>query len=168
MALRSSLSSSVVLYNYLLPQDALRQVSTTAAFVMVSMMQATPAGAVCASGQMAVGSEFLQIFTGPNSAFNVFSGFLMANNCGLISQNGETQDENQMCSGGYNAGASVTCDGNHLPLPRWTRRATIGLARLLLTAAATLGVVADGSLFWLAATAVKASIVTLCRNFIGL
>lgn len=28
MALRSSLSSSVVLYNYLLPQDALRQVST--------------------------------------------------------------------------------------------------------------------------------------------
>jgi hypothetical protein len=38
----------------------------------------------------------------------------MANNCGLISQNGETQDENQMCSGGYNAGASVTCDGNHL------------------------------------------------------
>ncbi|KAJ7936553.1 hypothetical protein B0H13DRAFT_1946504 [Mycena leptocephala] len=87
-----------------------------AAFVIVSMMQATPAGAVCASGQMAVGSEFLQIFTGPNSAFNVFSGFLMANNCGLISQNGETQDENQMCSGAYNAGASVTCDGNHQPI----------------------------------------------------
>jgi hypothetical protein len=88
-----------------------------------------------------------------------------------------------MCSGGYNAGASVTCDGNHQyifgtlsltdadeligPLPRWTRRATTGLARPLLTAAATSEVAEDGSPFWLAATVVKASIVTFCGNSTG-
>ncbi|KAF8598577.1 hypothetical protein BDV93DRAFT_561176 [Ceratobasidium sp. AG-I] len=68
--------------------------------------------AVCGSGQMAVGSSFLQMFTGPNGSFNVYAGFLMANNCGLISQNGFTQNENQMCKGGYHNGASVTCSNN--------------------------------------------------------
>ncbi|KAJ7930956.1 hypothetical protein B0H13DRAFT_868569 [Mycena leptocephala] len=84
-----------------------------AAFVMLCMMHATPAGAVCASGQLAVGTEFLQEFTGPNSSFNVFAGFLMANNCGIISENGATQDSNQMCHGDYDGGASVTCNSSH-------------------------------------------------------
>ncbi|KDQ06043.1 hypothetical protein BOTBODRAFT_149810 [Botryobasidium botryosum FD-172 SS1] len=70
------------------------------------------ARAVCASGQMAVGSQFIQVFTGPNSAFYEYSGFLMANNCGLIAQNGRTQDSNQLCRGGYTKGASVTCSNN--------------------------------------------------------
>jgi hypothetical protein len=37
----------------------------------------------------------------------------MANNCGTISQNGATQDPNQMCNGDYDGGASVTCNGSH-------------------------------------------------------
>ncbi|KAJ7923622.1 hypothetical protein B0H13DRAFT_1979714 [Mycena leptocephala] len=53
------------------------------------------------------------------------------------------------------------------PLLRWTRRATTGLARLLLTAAATSEVAEDASPFWLAATVVKASIVTFCGNSTG-
>ena len=52
-------------------------------------------------------------FTGPNGSFEVYCGFLMANDCGLISQNGLTQDSNQLCAGGYNASASVTCDSSH-------------------------------------------------------
>ena len=52
-------------------------------------------------------------FTGPASSFNLYSGFLMANNCGLISQSGSTQDSNEMCKGKYGNGASVQCDKNH-------------------------------------------------------
>ena len=51
-------------------------------------------------------------FTGPGSAFIEYSGYLMANDCGIISQNGLTQDPNQMCNGGYYNGADVTCDGS--------------------------------------------------------
>ncbi|KAJ7856034.1 hypothetical protein B0H13DRAFT_1902820 [Mycena leptocephala] len=65
--------------------------ASLAAFVVVSTMQATPAGAVCASGQMAVGTEFLQ-------------------------ENGATQDPNQMCNGDYDGGASVTCNSSHQPI----------------------------------------------------
>ena len=52
-------------------------------------------------------------FTGPGSAFIEYSGYLMANDCGIISQNGLTQDPNQMCNGGYFHGANVICDSNH-------------------------------------------------------
>ncbi|KAI0818771.1 hypothetical protein BC629DRAFT_673693 [Irpex lacteus] len=61
-------------------------------------------------------SKQLQEFTGPSGAFNVYAGFLMANNCGLISQNDLTEDSNQLCNGGYSHGASVSCDGNHNPV----------------------------------------------------
>ncbi|EKM56593.1 uncharacterized protein PHACADRAFT_27396 [Phanerochaete carnosa HHB-10118-sp] len=102
------------------------------AFLLVASVQ--QGLAVCSSGQMgeysvllsspvlahivlaAVGTEFLQEFTGPNSAFNEYSGFLMANNCGLIAQNGLTQATDQMCKGGYNKGASVTCDSSGNPI----------------------------------------------------
>ena len=44
--------------------------------------------------------------------FLEYSGFLMTNDCKIISQNGATQDKRQMCNGGYFKGADVTCDGN--------------------------------------------------------
>ncbi|KIP12229.1 hypothetical protein PHLGIDRAFT_327394 [Phlebiopsis gigantea 11061_1 CR5-6] len=90
--------------------------SFSALVAIALITYAAPATAVCSSGQMAVGRESLQEFTGPNGSFEEYSGFLMANNCGLISQNGVTQNFNQLCSGGYNAGASVSCDGNHNPI----------------------------------------------------
>ena len=52
-------------------------------------------------------------FTGPGGAFIEYSGYLMANDCGIISQNGLTQDPHQMCNGGYFGGANVICDSNH-------------------------------------------------------
>ncbi|KDQ06044.1 hypothetical protein BOTBODRAFT_71124 [Botryobasidium botryosum FD-172 SS1] len=58
----------------------------------------------------------LEMFTGPNRAYNVYAGFLMANDCKLISQNDATQDKDALCGGGYYKGASVTCDSNHLPV----------------------------------------------------
>ncbi|KAF8601212.1 hypothetical protein BDV93DRAFT_608276 [Ceratobasidium sp. AG-I] len=88
-------------------------IKPSAIFLITALAtQFSTAIAVCASGQMAVGTSFFQMFTGPNGSFNVYSGFLMANNCGLISQNGSTQNENQFCKGGYNNGASVTCTNN--------------------------------------------------------
>ena len=55
----------------------------------------------------------LQVLDGGEpSSFDEYSGFLMANNCNLISQNGITQATDQMCKGGYSKGASVTCDGS--------------------------------------------------------
>lgn len=91
--------------------------SGRSAFALLAVfgVAAQPALAVCAPGQMAVGSEFLQQFTGPARAFLVYSGFLMTNNCKLISQNGLTQSDDQMCKGGYNKGASVRCDGKGKP-----------------------------------------------------
>ncbi|CAE6483580.1 unnamed protein product [Rhizoctonia solani] len=86
--------------------------SATILFVATLGVQVSTVSAVCASGQMAVGSAFWQIFTGPNQAYNTYSGFLMANNCRVIASNGQTQDENQMCRGGYSKGASVTCRNN--------------------------------------------------------
>ncbi|CAE7210149.1 unnamed protein product [Rhizoctonia solani] len=74
--------------------------------------QVSPVSAVCAGGQMAVGSTMWQMFTGPNQAYNTYSGFLMSNNCRVIASNGQTQDENQMCRGGYSRGASVACQNN--------------------------------------------------------
>ncbi|KAJ1307860.1 hypothetical protein OPQ81_001940 [Rhizoctonia solani] len=75
-------------------------------------MQISPVWAVCPSGQMAVGTAYWQMFTGPAQSYNTYSGFLMANNCGIIASNGQTQNENQMCKGGYSKGASVTCQNN--------------------------------------------------------
>lgn len=89
-----------------------KSVLLTAVMLAVSAQQSM---AVCSPGQMAVGTEMLQMFTGPASAFDEYSGFLMANNCGLIAQNGLTQAKNQMCRGGYTGGASVTCDSNGNP-----------------------------------------------------
>jgi hypothetical protein len=37
----------------------------------------------------------------------------MANNCGIISENGYTQDPNQMCKRDYGEGASVICNSSH-------------------------------------------------------
>ncbi|EKM56599.1 uncharacterized protein PHACADRAFT_194192 [Phanerochaete carnosa HHB-10118-sp] len=83
--------------------------------------------AVCDSGQMAVGTESISMFTGPNGAFEEYSGFLMNNDCQLISQNGLTQDPNQMCDGGYSGGASVTCS-EHKPVAAVSDvRARLGL-----------------------------------------
>lgn len=56
-------------------------------------------------------------FTGPSGSSNVFAGFLMANDCGLISQNGLTQDSNQLCNSGYTDGADVTCNSSHQYVP---------------------------------------------------
>ncbi|KAH7341551.1 hypothetical protein B0J17DRAFT_626045 [Rhizoctonia solani] len=75
-------------------------------------IQVNPVSGVCSSGQIAVSSAFWQIFTGRNQSYNTYSGFLMANNCGIIASNGQTQNENQMCKGGYSKGASVTCQNN--------------------------------------------------------
>ncbi|KAF9070651.1 hypothetical protein BDP27DRAFT_1401965 [Rhodocollybia butyracea] len=73
--------------------------------------------AVCASGQMAVGSYFFQEFTGPSGSFDVFGGFLMANDCGIIAESTATQDSNTMCvASAYDDGVSVTCDSNHQPI----------------------------------------------------
>ncbi|KAF9072046.1 hypothetical protein BDP27DRAFT_1320985 [Rhodocollybia butyracea] len=73
--------------------------------------------AVCAGGQIGVGTLFLQEFTGPNSAFNIYGGFLMTNDCALISESTSTQDENQMCiASGWSNGVSVTCDSNYQPI----------------------------------------------------
>ncbi|GJE93392.1 hypothetical protein PsYK624_095510 [Phanerochaete sordida] len=69
--------------------------------------------AVCASGQMAVGKSSDVMFTGgPSHDFSLWSGFLMSNNCRLISQNGATASEAQLCAGGYFKGASVQCDAS--------------------------------------------------------
>ncbi|EKM56596.1 uncharacterized protein PHACADRAFT_207801 [Phanerochaete carnosa HHB-10118-sp] len=83
------------------------------AFLLVASVQ--QGLAVCSSGQMAVGTEFLEEFTGPSATFNEYSGFLMSNNCNLIAQNGLTQATDQMCKGGYDGGASVTCDSSGNP-----------------------------------------------------
>ncbi|KAF9064866.1 hypothetical protein BDP27DRAFT_1332864 [Rhodocollybia butyracea] len=73
--------------------------------------------AVCASGQMAVGTAFFQQFTGPSGSFNVYSGFEMTTNCALIAQSTSTQNENQMCNhSGWPNGASITCNSNHEPI----------------------------------------------------
>ncbi|KAG8832894.1 hypothetical protein FRC17_000388 [Serendipita sp. 399] len=88
---------------------------TGALALIATMIQ--PTAAVCASGQMAVGVQMTQYFTGPNSAFYTYSGFLMANNCGIISANGNTQSETQYCKGGYNNGASVKCSGEEYVAP---------------------------------------------------
>lgn len=52
-------------------------------------------------------------FTGPNRSFLEYSGFLMANDCALIAQNGLTEADSQLCRGGYARGASVACDGDN-------------------------------------------------------
>ncbi|KAG8832895.1 hypothetical protein FRC17_000389 [Serendipita sp. 399] len=85
---------------------------TGALALIVTMVQT--ASAVCAPGQMAVGVQMTQYFTGPSGAFYVYSGFLMANNRGIISVNGNTQDDTQYCNGGYSNGASVQCSGDNV------------------------------------------------------
>ncbi|KDN48740.1 hypothetical protein RSAG8_02727, partial [Rhizoctonia solani AG-8 WAC10335] len=84
------------------------------ALLLVAVLgtQFNTVSAVCASGQMAVGSTMWQMFTGPNQSYNTYSGFLMSNNCRVIASNGQTQNENQICKGGYSKGASVTCQDN--------------------------------------------------------
>lgn len=46
----------------------------------------------------------------------ISSGFEMTNNCKLISQNGITDDNNQVCAGDYFDGASVTCNDSGNPI----------------------------------------------------
>ncbi|GJE93393.1 hypothetical protein PsYK624_095520 [Phanerochaete sordida] len=76
-----------------------------------------PCIAVCAPGQMAVGKSSDVMFTGgPSHDFLLWSGFLMTNNCHIISQNGLTQSESQLCAGGYFKGASVQCDSGGNPV----------------------------------------------------
>ncbi|KAG8762693.1 hypothetical protein FRC11_008008 [Ceratobasidium sp. 423] len=89
--------------------------STKSAAVLLAAVlgiQVNTVSAVCASGQMAVGTSTWQIFTGPAQSYTTYAGFLMSNNCGIIASNGQTQNENQMCKGGYSKGASVTCQNN--------------------------------------------------------
>ncbi|KAF9072048.1 hypothetical protein BDP27DRAFT_1320992 [Rhodocollybia butyracea] len=68
-----------------------------------------------------VGTSFFQEFTGGGSgaSFNIYDGFLMTNDCALIAENTSTDNENQMCDGGWSNGVSVTCDSNHLG-QHWT------------------------------------------------
>jgi hypothetical protein len=52
VALGTSLRSSEILYNIYYLKMLFAKFASLAAFVVVSTMQVTPAGAVCASGQM--------------------------------------------------------------------------------------------------------------------
>ncbi|EKM48850.1 uncharacterized protein PHACADRAFT_202323 [Phanerochaete carnosa HHB-10118-sp] len=83
-------------------------------FAFLLVVSARQSLAVCAPGQMAVGSEMLvlQMLIGPARAIDEYSGCLMAKNRNLISHNGITQATGQMCKGGYAKGASVMCDGS--------------------------------------------------------
>ncbi|GJE93408.1 hypothetical protein PsYK624_095670 [Phanerochaete sordida] len=67
---------------------------------------------------MAVGKSNYDMFYGgiqPGASL-IWSGFLMANDCKLIAQNGGTQAQDQMCRGGWNPKvANIECDSNGNP-----------------------------------------------------
>lgn len=84
-------------------------------------------------------------FDGLTRTFLQYSGFLMANNCGLISQNGITESLGQMCQSGYSGGASVTCDGNKKYVPASNRRGEIIRVLTLVTTSPTAAVDTKGN-----------------------
>lgn len=65
--------------------------------------------AVCSEYQIAVGIEYSYVQDPGAPSTPYYSGFEMTNDCKLIAQNGQTEDNNQVCNGDWFGGASVTC-----------------------------------------------------------